>query len=110
MNMSGRRVCLGDLLRDPVKRDEQVACLALVIVSGDKTMVMPDDSQSLRPGDQVLFCGTNRAVQLLDATLNNEYTLRYLMTGQDEIRSTFLRWCFGKLRDETVEETVKVTQ
>jgi Trk K+ transport system NAD-binding subunit len=109
MNMSGRRVCLGDLLRDPVKRDEHLACLALVIVSGDKTVVMPDDSQAVRPGDQVLFCGTSRAVQLLDATLNNEYTLRYLMTGRDEIRSTFLRWCFGKLRGETVEETVEVT-
>jgi len=110
MSISGRRVCLGDLLRDPVDRDGHLACLALVIVSGEKTVVMPDDSQSVRPGDQVLFCGSSRAVRLLDATLNNEYTLRYLMTGRDEIRSTVLRWLFGKLRGEAVEETVEVAQ
>ncbi len=42
-------------------------------------------------------CGTGRAQWMLDATLNNEYTLRYLITGIDEPRGTVMRWLSHRL-------------
>jgi len=46
----------------------------------------------VRPGDQILFCGTPRAIGLLDAILNNEYLLGYLMTGIEEPRGYIMSW------------------
>ena len=44
---------------------------------------MPELVTRVQSGDELLFCGRERAVHLLDATLANEYTLRYLMTGAE---------------------------
>jgi len=85
-------VSLADILKDPSDRGRRLACVALVAKSGDEVRVMPELSQSLELGDQILFCGRNGTDHLLDATLNNEYTLRYLMTGVDEVRGIFMRW------------------
>ncbi len=36
---------------------------------------------------------------MLDATLNNEHTLRYLITGVDEPRGTVMRWLSRRLNE-----------
>ena len=64
---------------------------------GGKPLVMPPLTTPVRPGDQILFCGTAQAMRLLDATLNNEYTLRYLITGRDEPRGYVMQWLTRKL-------------
>ena len=92
----GRSVSLGELLRDPVDRDKRLPCVPLVIKSGGEVTVMPGMSTPVKPFDQILFCGTHRVPHLLDATLNNEYTLRYLISGLDETRSVVLRWMLGR--------------
>ena len=92
----GDPVTLGDLLRDPVNRNRRLACLPLVIHSGHKPKVMPTLSTAVQPGDQVLFCGTAGAWRLLDATLNNEYTLRYLISGIDQPRGYVMQWLTRK--------------
>ena len=51
----------------------------------------------VRKGDQILFCGSAYAHRLLDATINNEYTLRYLITGKDEPRGWVMTWLARKL-------------
>lgn len=89
---TGRRVAFSDILRDPADRNARLPCLPLVLQSGQTSSVMPALTRPLREGDQILFCGRNRAYWLLDATLNNEYTLRYLMTGMDEPRSLAMKW------------------
>ena len=98
---NGESVTLGDLLRHPVDRTRNLACLPLVMESGgepgQKPLVMPALTTPVRPGDQILFCGTAQAMRLLDATLNNEYTLRYLMTGRDEPRGYLMQWLTRKL-------------
>jgi hypothetical protein len=58
--------------------------------------VMPGMSTPVKPGDQILLCGTRRVPHLLDASLNNQYTLRYLISGVDETRSVVLRWVLGR--------------
>ena len=93
---SGGTVRLGDLLRDPLDRSAHLACVALVLRSGAQTRVLPELSCPVRPGDQILFCGSAQAHRLLDATMNNEYTLRYLMTGRDEPRGWVMQWLTRK--------------
>lgn len=88
----GQEVTLADILRDPLDRNAGLACMALVLGSGDGLNVMPPPTTTLRPGDQVLFCGTPGALRLVDATLNNEYTLRYLISGTDEPRGYVMQW------------------
>ncbi len=92
----GKAIVLGDVLRDPEDRNRRLACLPLVMESGQEPVVMPALTTALRPGDRVLFCGTPHAVRLLEATLNNEYTLRYLITGVDEPRGYVMRWLTRK--------------
>ena len=84
------------MLRDPADRDNRLSCVPLVIESAGEVNVLPDMSTTVKPGDQILFCGTQHVPHLLDATLCNEYTLRYLMSGVDETRSVALRWVLGK--------------
>jgi len=91
----GRAVRLGELLRDPADRDKRLPCVPLVMESGGEVTVMPVMSTQVKPCDQILFCGAHRVPRLLDAALNNEYTLRYLISGVDETRSVALRWVSG---------------
>ena len=95
---NGHSVSLGDLLRDPADRDRRLSCVPLVIESAGEVDVLPAMSTPVKPGDQILFCGTQRVPHLLDATLCNEYTLRYLMSGVDETRSVALRWVMERSR------------
>ena len=89
---AGGRVTLGDLLRDPAERSERLACAPLVIESNGTTQILPEPETVVRPGDQILFCGTPYAARLLEASMNNDYTLAYLMTGLDEPRGYAMKW------------------
>jgi Trk K+ transport system NAD-binding subunit len=89
---TGGTVTLGHLIADPSDRARQLACVPLVLQSEGRTSPMPEPSTPVRRGDQILFCGTTHAHRLLDATINNEYTLRYLITGEDEPRGWIMTW------------------
>jgi hypothetical protein len=93
----GVTVSLGDLLRDPVDRDRRLACVPLVVQDENGETVLPGDYHPVPPGSQILLCGTSRAQWMLDATLNNEYTLRYLITGIDAPRGIVMRWLSRRL-------------
>ena len=93
---AGLTVTLAQVLADPAQRDRRLPCVPLVVQSGDEVTAMPALSRPVRPGDRILFCGRNEAYHLLDASLNNEYTLRYLITGIDEPRGWVLRWLAHK--------------
>ncbi|MGI9435228.1 MAG: potassium channel family protein, partial [Geminicoccaceae bacterium] len=96
LNMSGA-ITLGHLISDPSDRQARLACVPLVLKSKSSTKVLPPPSTPVRQGDQILLCGTAHAHHLLDATINNEYTLRYLITGKDEPRSWVMTWLLRKL-------------
>ena len=95
------RITLADLLRDPRDRDSELACLPLVIRTAQGLDVMPDLNIPVTLGDEILFCGRPWDVHLLETTLNNEYTLGYLKTGQEEIRSILLKWLFKRFSIHT---------
>ena len=85
-------ILLSDLLRDPRGREYSLATTALVVNSGDETIVLPDDHYLAQEGDEVLLCGRSAAHRLLIASLNNPYVLHYLITGEDLPRSWILKW------------------
>ncbi len=88
----GMDATLGDVLRDPSDRARRLACVPLVIRSRDEAIVMPPLTRQLSPGDRILLCGQRNAFRLLDATLYDDHTLRYLVTGVDEPRTLVMRW------------------
>ena len=94
----GGRVTLGDVLRDPSNRERRLACTALVVRKVDaEPLVMPAMSTILESGDEILFCGNTSAPRLLEATLNNEYTLHYLISGSDAPRGYVMQWLTRRL-------------
>jgi adenine deaminase len=62
-----------------------------IVALGSTSGAMPEPSTALVPGDEILFCGRERAVRLMDATTADEYTLRYLMTGAEAPRGHVMR-------------------
>lgn len=77
-----------------------LACVALVLRTGEHVDVMPHGDTPLQAGAQILFCGRDEALLALDGTLHNEYTLRYLITGVDEPRVWAMRWLTRALRSD----------
>lgn len=96
MTETGRKVTLEHILADPAKRTEKLACVPLAIETRNGAEILPPLSTSVCPGDRILMCGDARAYHLIDATMHNEYTLAYLMTGRDVPRGWFMRWLFTK--------------
>jgi len=54
--------------------------------------MLPPDNEPDMLADDILCCGTGRAEYLLSATMNNIYTLDYLINGQDRARVYFFSW------------------
>ena len=94
----GGEVTLEDLLRDPRARDEQLACVPLVLRRGDQHTVRPALSSVLELGDEILFCGRRGAIAMLEATLLNEDTLHYLVEGREGPRGYVMQWFAGRRR------------
>ncbi len=86
-----RSVTLNDLLRDPRDRTRSLNCVPLLQDRGGAHTLMPDLDTELHEGDQLLMCGLKNAKRLLDATLANDYTLEYLITGVEPPRTSVSR-------------------
>ena len=54
--------------------------------------MLPGDDEPVLPGDEILFCGTEHSEVILSATMNNAYTLDYLISGRDKPRGYIFRW------------------
>lgn len=87
-------ITLGDIHRNPVIREQTLGCVPLVHKREAAYSMLPSWSMDLLPGDELLLCGTKQARHLLDATLHNNYTLHYVITGAEPARGYFFRWLF----------------
>lgn len=83
---------LGDIIRDPHNLSGSLSCVPLIIDRKEDVRILPRDVESLRLGDEILFCGTTRGKRMLSASLNNTYTLNYLISGTDPPRGYFFKW------------------
>ncbi|UCH29453.1 MAG: NAD-binding protein [Myxococcales bacterium] len=88
----GGTLTLGDLIRDPSDLGRSLSCVPLMIERAGTSVVLPNDAEPVQRDDELLFCGTEQSERLLTATLNNPYTLRYLVTGKDPPRGYVLGW------------------
>ncbi len=93
----GGAVTLGHLNGDPSDRQARLACVTLALHSMGSTTILSRPSTPMRQGDQILFCVTAHAHHLLNATINNECTLRYLISGKDEARGLVMTWILRKM-------------
>jgi hypothetical protein len=97
---AGEAVTLADMLKEPDDRSARLPCVPLVLRRGEDVQLMPELETRVQSGDELLFCGRERAAHLLDATLANEYTLRYLMTGTEPARGYFMQWLLARKNPE----------
>ena len=88
----GSDVLLGDIIADPRDRKQELDLMPFVIQSAGEQTILPSKDYKIKEGDQLLFCGTAHAKQLLKATINNEYTLHYLRTGGFKPSSYIAQW------------------
>ncbi len=94
----GKKVRLGDLIRDPRKREQQLDLVVFVIQSGEQKIVLPPEDYEIQENDQILFCGTSLAYRLFNATINSEYKLFYIQHGYYKPRSYFANWLVKKIK------------
>ena len=88
----GGQLRLGELLRDPYNLEGKLSCIPLAIERGDNRIMLPADNEPILECDEILLCGTENSENMLAATLNNVYTLDYLITGIDPPRGYLFRW------------------
>ncbi len=92
----GSIITLGEIIRDPTDRGRHLPCVPMVIRSDRRVIIMPALSHVVEADDQILFCGRREAYHLLDATLHDEYTLDYLISGVDEPRGYVMKWVVNR--------------
>jgi Trk K+ transport system NAD-binding subunit len=88
----GHVITVQDIMRDPLNRERRLACVPLALQQRGNTIVKLEQNKDLQSGDEILFCGTRHAQRVMDAALNNRYTLQYLVTGLQEPRGYLMRW------------------
>lgn len=88
----GTPVRLGDLLRDPARRDDALPCIALLLHRSREELPLPAADTPLRSGDRVLFCGDRAARRQQALGLHNYNILDYLLNGRDALGGTLWRW------------------
>jgi voltage-gated potassium channel len=93
---SGKTLTLGQLRRDPHQLDSSIACMPFTIRRDGECLMLPPDSEPVMLDDDILCCGTEGGEKMLSATMNNSYTLEYLVNGRDPVRSSFFRWLQGR--------------
>ncbi len=88
---------LGEMRRNPHDRDGFIDGIPLSIARAGEQIMLPADDQPVREGDEILFCGTEYGETMLAASMNNVYTLDYLVTGVDRPRGYVFRWLEARL-------------
>ncbi len=83
---------LGDLIRNPYDLKGNISCIPLAIQRGGQRIMLPGQNEPLELSDEILFCGTEHSEVMLAATMNNPYTLDYLVTGIDAPRGYVFQW------------------
>lgn len=67
----------------PHERDRQLKAMPLLIKRDKEIIVLPQPDCPLRIGDELLFCGLDRAQSQMQWTACNQNVLMYVISGQD---------------------------
>jgi voltage-gated potassium channel len=80
--LAGGDATLGDLMRSPENRDQQLHAVVLLVLRDNEGVLTPDDTFVLAPGDQLLLAGWPAARRALDATMVVDSTMEYVLFGR----------------------------
>ncbi len=80
---AGIDVSIGDLCRDPSRRDDALPSVPLLLKRGARVVALPGTAEALQKGDQILFCGPRRSRTRMLGNVRNQNTLHYILTGED---------------------------
>ena len=81
--MQGRRIALGDILRDGSDRSRALPAATLLIRRHKELILLPPDDFPLAPGDELLLASSLAARHNLETTLHNPNELDYVLTGSE---------------------------
>lgn len=84
---AGVAVTLGELRRDPTRREELLPAIPLLLKRGAEITLLPKETEIFQKGDQVLFCGPKVASTRMQTSARNHNTLHYVLTGEDRTSS-----------------------
>ncbi|KHD06297.1 potassium transporter TrkA [Candidatus Thiomargarita nelsonii] len=84
------------LQMDPRDRRKKLACIPLLLIRGEEEIQLPEETECLRQGDQVLWCGKHGVASWMEWTLRDPLVLTYLSTGHILPRSYVWRWLQNK--------------
>lgn len=94
-------VTLGDLLRSPADRDQQLKVVPLMLLRGEQAMLAPESDNVLARGDQLLFAGDEVERRELNATLEDDSVAAYVVLNKRLPSSWLWRVLLGgSLREE----------
>jgi Trk K+ transport system NAD-binding subunit len=85
------RATLDDLGRDVADRGLHLDCLPLLLVRAGQRVELPPADTELRPGDELLYAGRERARRAMTQALRNANTAEYVLTGRDRPSSVLAR-------------------
>jgi len=75
-------VRLGEILLDPRERERKLSCIALMLVRGRSSTLVPAPEMALSRGDRLLLCGDLLARDRMQWTLQNQHALNYVTIGE----------------------------
>jgi hypothetical protein len=81
-----------DLLRDPRDRGCKLPAIVLMRSREQGRTLLPDLSDRLREGDELLFCGRSGARSSMLWTLQNIHALTYVLHGASPPRGVVWEW------------------
>src|SRR5829696_9715450 len=73
---------LGDLMRDPADREEQLPAVPLLVLRGEECALAPDGDFVLSADDEILLAGRPTARRSLDSTLLLDTVMEYVVSGR----------------------------
>ena len=80
--LASGRARLGDLMREPVDRDEPLPAVPLLVLRGEDCSLAPDGDFLLAVDDEILLAGRPTARRSLEATLLFEAVTEYVFSGR----------------------------
>ena len=90
----GERLTIGHLTRDPADSDRPLEAVPLMLDRRGEHTLLPPADLPLKPGDQVLFVGSDDAMRVQQRFLSEPGTIQWVRTGTEPPRG----WVFRQLR------------
>ncbi len=116
------KITLAELLRSPRNREISLNCIVLLVhrktERGSRSIyneannlyitkssyksrkfndfLLPDDDFCLKNGDQLLICGDQKSMQLMDWTVNNINVYNYIHTGNELPGGYIWQWMYNR--------------